>query len=264
MARNRMVQQELFRSPAFCGLKFPARTLLIGLMVYADDYGGFEANPMLVRSGVFPMDEHAPDDIDSWLDELEEASFISRYGDGQYADITGWTVKGSNTYQSIDKRWAKKRVPSRRELGEVSESPPRDHSENSMSTQRGLNEATARPLRISRRGTRTSTGSPKRSSIGSGSATGSRAHGSGSGTRTKKLIPKRKPVSRRVTPVELDPDMAKPRLGEAVAFHILWCLNHFGPTLTVDQISKHLNDMDVQEVLHQITTKPQLFRAEEA
>ena len=57
-----------------------AEVLFIRLIMKADDYGRFSANPKLLRSLLFPLkDGFRESDISSWLKEIETAGLIATY-----------------------------------------------------------------------------------------------------------------------------------------------------------------------------------------
>ena len=64
----------------FDGLSAEAERLFTRLIMKADDYGRFHADPRLLRAGCFPLSENLrANDIDRWLDELSTRQLILRY-----------------------------------------------------------------------------------------------------------------------------------------------------------------------------------------
>ena len=64
----------------FDGISADAERLFIRLIMKADDYGRFHAEPRLIKANCFPLlDNLRPPDIDRWLDELSTRQLILRY-----------------------------------------------------------------------------------------------------------------------------------------------------------------------------------------
>lgn len=56
-----------------------AECLFVRLMMKADDFGNFSANPKLVKSLCFPLKDFREADISRWLHELETSGLIALY-----------------------------------------------------------------------------------------------------------------------------------------------------------------------------------------
>jgi len=69
----------------FDGLTVEAERLFIRLIMKADDYGRFHADPRLIRGTCFPLfDNLRTEHVGRWLDELHHRNLIFRYeADGQ-------------------------------------------------------------------------------------------------------------------------------------------------------------------------------------
>ena len=64
----------------FDGIPADAERLFIRLIMKADDYGRYHAEPRLLRSGCFPLSDHLRvNDLIRWLDELSSRQLILRY-----------------------------------------------------------------------------------------------------------------------------------------------------------------------------------------
>ena len=62
------------------GISADAERLLIRLIMKADDYGRFHAEPRLLKAQCFPLiDNLRPNDLTRWLDELSTRQLILRY-----------------------------------------------------------------------------------------------------------------------------------------------------------------------------------------
>lgn len=60
-------------------LSFQAEVLLLRIMMKADDYGSYHANPKLINSFCFPLKNIRETDISRWLQELASAGLIALY-----------------------------------------------------------------------------------------------------------------------------------------------------------------------------------------
>lgn len=71
------------------GMSAEAERLFVRLIMKADDYGRFHADPRLVKSGCFPLSEHLRvNDLVRWLDELSHRQLILRYEVGTRSILT--------------------------------------------------------------------------------------------------------------------------------------------------------------------------------
>lgn len=66
-------------------LSWQAECFFIRLMMKADDFGSFHANPKIIRSSCFPLrsDSVRDADISRWMDELQKSGLIVVYAHGQ-------------------------------------------------------------------------------------------------------------------------------------------------------------------------------------
>ncbi|MFT8367529.1 MAG: hypothetical protein ABF646_02130 [Acetobacter papayae] len=76
MARIRSVHPGLYTDEAFMTLSMTARVLIVGLWAHADDGGGFEWKPLVLKARIFPADNI---DLGPVLTELEENDVIKKY-----------------------------------------------------------------------------------------------------------------------------------------------------------------------------------------
>ena len=60
-------------------LSFQAEVLFVRLIMKADDYGSYHANPKLINSFCFPLKNIRETDISRWLQELASAGLIALY-----------------------------------------------------------------------------------------------------------------------------------------------------------------------------------------
>ena len=75
---DRMLREGLIASRRWAGLKLHLQNLFVRLILAADDYGTFPANPALIRSRCYPLElERAREaDLQRWLEELEKAGLV--------------------------------------------------------------------------------------------------------------------------------------------------------------------------------------------
>lgn len=75
---DRMLREGLIASQRWAGLKLHVQNLFVRLILAADDYGTFPANPALIRSRCYPLelDRAREADLPRWLEELEHAGLI--------------------------------------------------------------------------------------------------------------------------------------------------------------------------------------------
>lgn len=66
-------------SSKFDGLSANSERLFTRLIMKADDYGRFHADPRLVKSNCFPLNDIECNDVSDWLEELEGHCLIVRY-----------------------------------------------------------------------------------------------------------------------------------------------------------------------------------------
>ena len=101
MARKRMVDPNIWQSEDFNSLPLLGRLLFIGMFSNADDEGRGVANPVFLRSMVFPYDESIRGaDIEKALSEIGSKMSVLLYShDGkQYYQLTNW-----DKWQRVDK-----------------------------------------------------------------------------------------------------------------------------------------------------------------
>jgi len=67
-------------SQRFDGIPAEAERLFVRLLMKADDYGRYHADPRLLKAGCFPLCDHLrANDLTRWLDELSHRQLILRY-----------------------------------------------------------------------------------------------------------------------------------------------------------------------------------------
>jgi hypothetical protein len=93
MARIRTLKPEIWSDQRFALLSRDAQLTFIGLITQADDHGRCQADPRLLRSRLWPIDEELKTSkVDSWVKELERSKLIGLYlVDGErFAILAGW------------------------------------------------------------------------------------------------------------------------------------------------------------------------------
>lgn len=100
MARIRSIKPEFPQSESMGNVSRDARLLFVMLWPICDDHGRTRAASRMLASTLFPYDDDAPSQIDSWLAELEREKCIRRYevNGSAYLEICNWL-----THQKIDK-----------------------------------------------------------------------------------------------------------------------------------------------------------------
>lgn len=102
MARKRMIDPNIWESEDFNSLSLLSRLIFIGLFSNADDEGRGRANPVYVKSILFPYDEKIRvTDVDNSLQEIANRmsiTFYSHNGNKYYA-LSNW-----DKWQSIQKK----------------------------------------------------------------------------------------------------------------------------------------------------------------
>lgn len=101
MARKRMIDPNIWQSEDFNSLSLMGRLLFIGMFSNADDEGRGIANPVFLRSIVFPYDENIKGaDIDEIFIEISKTMSVEIYScDGKrYYQLTNW-----DKWQKVDK-----------------------------------------------------------------------------------------------------------------------------------------------------------------
>lgn len=92
MARIRSVKPEHWNDKELPSISLPAHLLWIGMWNFSDDDGIIEADPLLIRSQVFPRrTDIRTEQMDQWLGQLVKARFVIPFeynGSGYYIHRT--------------------------------------------------------------------------------------------------------------------------------------------------------------------------------
>lgn len=81
MADTRMIRKAIRNSDAFCTLDWFARDVYIGLLLYADDYGLYDARPKILRAELYALmlDKVRESDLQRALENCERAGLVRFY-----------------------------------------------------------------------------------------------------------------------------------------------------------------------------------------
>ena len=107
---NRVLHDSARTSPTLAQLSLPALAMFPNLMLVADDFGFFDADPRVLLANCFPMrsDHISRADIEGWRDEMVSAGLIALYGHEDH--VYGYFVKWS--------KWSKPHNTSKRKFPE--------------------------------------------------------------------------------------------------------------------------------------------------
>lgn len=91
-------------SDRFDGISADAERLFVRLLMKADDYGRFHAEPRRLRAALFPLvDNLRPNDLIRWLDELSTRQLILRYASVDDRQLLAILRFGQRLKQSVPK-----------------------------------------------------------------------------------------------------------------------------------------------------------------
>lgn len=97
---RRMIDSAIWHNEKFGTLPPMARLLAIGIINHADDQGRGKANPVYLRSQIFPYDDVTAGDVRQWLDMVAGNETITVYQSGgkDYYQILNWWMYQSHQY----------------------------------------------------------------------------------------------------------------------------------------------------------------------
>ena len=92
MARRRMIDPNFWVSEDVSKLTYVERIMLIGMFSNADDFGKGRANPVYLRSTIFPYDDISNDEMRKMLQSISKSSNIVIYSidDCEYYKFINW------------------------------------------------------------------------------------------------------------------------------------------------------------------------------
>lgn len=76
---NRTLKETIVTSERLAGLSFEAETLFYRLLVCADDFGRFDARPIIIRSRAMPLRDVCLSSVSQWVDELRASDLLTVY-----------------------------------------------------------------------------------------------------------------------------------------------------------------------------------------
>jgi hypothetical protein len=92
---NRILKESVCSSRSLDGLTPQAEILFYRLVVVADDYGRFDANPSMIRARAFPLriDAITNENVENWLGELSTRGVVETYevSGVRYGFFPGWS-----------------------------------------------------------------------------------------------------------------------------------------------------------------------------
>lgn len=101
MPRIRTVKPDHWNDKELPNISLPAHLMWIGMWNFSDDKGVIEADPLLIKSNVFPRrTDIRLKQIHLWLDQLVKARFIVPF---KYANESYYVHRTFETHQRIDK-----------------------------------------------------------------------------------------------------------------------------------------------------------------
>lgn len=109
MAKIRTIKPEFWDDEKLGRLKRDVRLLFAGMFNFSDDAGVIKANPVYIKSRIFPYDEDLRvNEVKSWLDKLVEARMLIPFS---YNGESYYIIRTFNQHQMIDKRYARHIIP---------------------------------------------------------------------------------------------------------------------------------------------------------
>ena len=131
---SRILKDSILTSPEIDALSWFEEVLFYRLIVSADDYGVYPADPVMLAHLLFPRKENiSRKTIESALDRLEQLNLLTRYrvsGKGVYLHLTAWEA-----HQRL--RTTRRKYPAPEEAGDPQEAPlscPHDPPEAAEAT----------------------------------------------------------------------------------------------------------------------------------
>lgn len=103
MARIRTIKPEFWEDEKLAKLPVYARLLFIGTWNFADDNGALLANPVLMKSHIFPYEDIGISTISEWIDMLVENGMLIRttYNGKDYLVIRKFLIHQKINRKSI-------------------------------------------------------------------------------------------------------------------------------------------------------------------
>ena len=108
MARIRTIKPEFWEDEKLAKLPIHARLLFIGTWNFADDNGVLLANPVLMKSHIFPYEDIGISTISEWIDMLVENGMLIRttYNGKDYLVIRKFLI-----HQKINRKSIRINIP---------------------------------------------------------------------------------------------------------------------------------------------------------
>ena len=108
MARIRTIKPEFWEDEKLAKLPVNARLMFIGTWNFADDNGALLANPVLMKSHIFPYEDIGISTISEWIDMLVENGMLIRttYNGKDYLVIRKFLI-----HQKINRKSIRINIP---------------------------------------------------------------------------------------------------------------------------------------------------------
>jgi len=109
MARIRTVKPQHWEDKALTEISLQAHLMWIGMWNFSDDEGVIEADPLLIKSNIFPRrSEIRVEQVSQWIDQLVKARFLVPF---EYKNEGYYIHRTFKTHQKIDRPQASKIPP---------------------------------------------------------------------------------------------------------------------------------------------------------
>lgn len=100
MARIRSIKPKYWDDSKLKNISRDARLLFIGMWTFADDLGVLLADPVWIKSKVFPFDDLRPNELEKWIKEIENQSLIVS---GSWHNEKFYHIKNFTKHQVVNK-----------------------------------------------------------------------------------------------------------------------------------------------------------------
>jgi len=133
MARIRTIKPDFFNSTDIISVPHPCRLMFLGMLVYADDAGNGNADPVQLKTRIFPADRCGWRRVRRWRDRLTKAGLIKIY---QHGGAEYYHMLNFHKHQRINRPTPPQYPP----YPDESEAQEKSLNEDSLRTHGGLTE----------------------------------------------------------------------------------------------------------------------------
>lgn len=132
MSRIRTIKPSFWEDEKISKLSIPCRLFFIGTWNLADDLGVIRANPVLLKSAIFPYEENLRvSEVQKWIDALVDARMLIPIS---YKNESYYVIRTFRSHQKFDARYPNYIIPKEVTIGIL------DNYNNPTCTQREPNE----------------------------------------------------------------------------------------------------------------------------